>query len=76
MEGRARAAKHEVDVAIATAWHGEAFARTKRLKRLSSYLEGDVRTKVEAPANDADGVLSLFKDMAAKGKDVKISRVN
>jgi hypothetical protein len=70
----ARAAKWDFDLALSNAWHGEAFARTKRLKKFSAYVGNESVEGRRAP--DEVGVLTLFREMQAHGKDVKITRLN
>jgi hypothetical protein len=70
MEGMARAAKRNLELAITGAWHAEAFARTKRMKKLSAYLPG------EQPLNGGDDVIGIFRAMKKGGKPVSIRKLN
>jgi hypothetical protein len=71
MEGAAMANRRAYDIAIAAAWHTEAFARTKKLPKLSSILteSGDKPKSVAAQA------LAFFHQMKAKGIPIEIRRV-
>ena len=71
MEGRARAANRDVEAAVAQAWHGEAFAREKRLKPLSKYLGGLKPQKPQGPAE----MLAIFRDLQARGAGIEIAKV-
>lgn len=70
-EGMVRAAKRDIDRTIAGAWHGEAFARTKRLKKLGNYVgDGPAREGSSAEA------LSMFRAFKKQGLPIKIKRLN
>ena len=70
MEGRARAAKRNFELALSQAWHTEAFAREKRLKKLAEYLEGPPK------ARTADEILDAFLMFQALGAPMTIREVN
>ena len=59
--------KHNADLATSIGWHGEAFARTKRLQPLAKLLEveRDPQTK---RADGAARVASLFRKIHSKQK--------
>lgn len=69
MEGAARAAKQQFEMFVSGAWHGEAFARTKRLKPLSDYLTEHVDQR-------PPDLLSAFREMKARGVSVDIKKLN
>jgi hypothetical protein len=69
MEGAALAEKRRYDQAISQAWHTEMFARTKRLKKLSSYLKDEGEQ-----TNPVAGLTAMFKQLQAKGKFAKITQ--
>ena len=73
MEGRARAAKQAFDLSIAQAWHTAAFARTKKLKKLSDYLKA---TGAPAKAQTPAEMLEVFKSFQQRGAGMTIRRVN
>lgn len=59
-------AKRAFDLAISTAWHTEAFARTKQLPKLATLLsEGGKKSS-------ATEALAFFHGLRAKGVPVKI----
>jgi len=70
MEGAARHAQKQMDLAIVGAWHNEAFARTKRLNKLSSYLGNE---RPSGKSNHAKA-LAFFHGLKARGVPVKISK--
>lgn len=70
MEGAARRARREQELAILQAWHGEAFARTKRLKGLSDYL-GE-KKKAQTP----EEMLAVFRSFQSRGAPMNIRQVN
>jgi hypothetical protein len=70
MEGAARQVQRQMDLAIVGAWHSEAFARTKRLNKLSSYLGQD---RPSSTSNHAKA-LAFFHSLKARGVPVKISK--
>lgn len=53
------------DQAITTAWHGEAFARTKTIKPLDKYLT-PLTSAASRGAKGAADVLGLFRRALAK----------
>lgn len=67
MEGANLAAKRQFDLAISTAWHTEAFARTKKLPKLASLI-GDHDGKKSSAAQ----AIAFFHGLKAKGVPVKI----
>jgi hypothetical protein len=67
MEGAALAARRQFDLAITTAWHTEAFARTKKLPKLASLI-GDHDGTKSASAQ----ALAFFHGLKAKGVPVEI----
>lgn len=71
MEGAARAAKRAFDLALVTAWHTEAFARTKKLPSLGKLL-----AQSDKPNNGASTAqaLAFFHRLKAQGVDVTITR--
>lgn len=69
MEGLSRAAKHQFELAVTNAWHGETFARTKRLKKLSTYL------KPKGSETPAD-MLGAFKAFRHAGLPINIRKLN
>jgi hypothetical protein len=70
MEGRARAAQHEYEIALTQAWHGEVFARQKKLKRLSEYLPSENSNAVQPEA-----ILDAMLTMQAHGVPMTVRRV-
>ena len=72
MKGRAKAAKSAFDLAIMQAWHGEAFARSKRLEKLSKYLGSKERVRPQTPAE----MLEVLRSFQSKGAGMNIRRVN
>jgi hypothetical protein len=71
MEGRARAAKQEYELSVSQAWHGEVFARQKKLKKLSEYLPRDEQAEPVSPEVVLDAMLTL----QAAGVPMKIVKV-
>jgi hypothetical protein len=71
MEGAAEAEGKAYDRLLAQAWHTEAFAREKKLKKLSSY----VGKKADAKRSIAADAMAFFHRMKATGVPVEISRV-
>jgi hypothetical protein len=72
MEGMARAAKRESEMALFTAWHTAVFALTGyggKLKSFAEYLAPERSTK-HAEA------IAFFHSLKARGVPVDISRVN
>lgn len=69
MEGAAEAERKAFDLAITTAWHTEAFAREKKLGKLSKYLKR--QSEKRSVLSDAH---SFFASMKAKGIPVKVYR--
>jgi hypothetical protein len=59
MTGRARAAKDAYELALSQAWHGEVFARQKKLKNLSDYLPREKDAEPVAPELVLDAMLTL-----------------
>ena len=70
MEGRARAAKRKQEAALSQAWHTEAFARTKKLPRLSD-LFGE-KTKAQTP----EEILAVFRQFHSGGAPMNIKKLN
>lgn len=61
MRGRSSAARRASEKAIATAWHVEAFHRTKRLPRLQSLF------RKRSPENDIEDFIAGMERLAVKG---------
>jgi hypothetical protein len=74
MKGCANAATREFETAITTAWHGEAFARTQKLKGLSEYLPRDV--KAEKPAVRPEVILDAMLTMQAHGVPMQVRKID
>jgi hypothetical protein len=73
MEGMARAAKRESEMALFTAWHTAVFALTGyggKLKSFTEYLDRPERSTKHAEA------IAFFHSLKARGVPVDISRVN
>jgi len=70
MEGAARRQKREFELAVTGAWHAEAFARSKRLKKLSDYLQP------KATASTPAEMLAVLRELQAGGAPMNIRRVN
>jgi hypothetical protein len=70
MEGRAQAAKRDVDLAILGAWHAVAFDRTKKLQKLSAYLDTGKPSQRASHAH----AIAFFHRLKAQGLPVKITR--
>lgn len=60
--------RQQFDLVVTGAWHSETFARTKRLKKLASYL-----SETEKP-DPIQGLQSMFDRMKAQGKFVKMTK--
>lgn len=60
MRGRAAAAKRRFEEAVAAAWHGEAFARSKKLPPLDRLFSRGGRV------SDDGAVLAMFEGLAAR----------
>lgn len=73
MKGRARAAKHQAELAISQAWHGEAFARAKKLEPLSRYLPDDGS---EPEPVQAEAILDAMMTMRAHGIPMNIRKLH
>jgi hypothetical protein len=69
MEGAALAVKRQFDIAITMAWHTEAFARTKKLPKLSALI-GD---GPKAGSKAAEAVAWAHR-MKARGFDIQITK--
>lgn len=70
MEGAALAAERRADLALFQAWHGEAFAREKRLKSLSKYT-------VRKPQKQGpEELLAAMREFQARGAKMTIRRVS
>jgi hypothetical protein len=67
MRGRARGNQERI---LALAHQTEIMAREKRLKPLSTYLR-----RMNKPAPQNEDVIAMLKDLARKGKSVRIKRV-
>lgn len=72
MKGRARAAQSEYDLAVSQAWHGEAFARAKKLKSLSEYLPKGESSQSIPP----EAILDAMMTMKAHGVPMDIRKLN
>lgn len=72
MKGRALAAKSEYELALYQAWHGEAFARAKKLESLKRYLPSDG----EAEPVQAEVILDAMMTMQAHGVPMEIRQVH
>jgi hypothetical protein len=70
MEGAARRQKREFELAIIGAWHTEAFARAKHLKKLSEYLADKPR------AQTPDEMFAALQQMKAAGAPMNIRQIN
>ena len=70
MDGRARAAKRKSDADISLAWHVEAFARQKKLKKLSELLGHRPR------AQTTDEMLAELQAFASRGIPMNIKKLN
>jgi hypothetical protein len=70
MEGRAQAARQDYELALAQAWHGEVFAREKRLKKLKEYLPR------KTSAATGEDILNGMMRMQAAGVPMNIRRLN
>ena len=57
--------KAAADAAIVTAWHGEALARTKRIRPLAEYLKTETTIDPEVGADELRGMIAR---MAARQK--------
>lgn len=68
LDGRSRAAKQDYELAVAQAWHTEAFARTKRLKRLIDYLK-------EPKAQTPEEILAAFRSFQSHGAPMEIEQL-
>jgi hypothetical protein len=71
MEGAALREQQAYDLMIAQAWHTEAFAREKKLKKLSQY-QSKSQAQKRSPVADA---AAFFHRLKASGVPVEISRV-
>lgn len=71
MEGMARAAKRQSEVALFTAWHTAVFALTGYSGKLKSF---DEYLGKPAPLKDHKEAIFFFHQLKAKGYDVEISR--
>lgn len=60
--------KGQADLAVMTAWHTEAFARTKQIKPLGKYLEPKLNPE-QRREDGARKVRAMFKRMAKKKGD-------
>jgi hypothetical protein len=72
MEGAARRQKREFDLAIIQAWHTEAFARAKRLKKLSEYLADKPKRRAQTP----DEMFAALQQLKAAGAPMNIRQIN
>lgn len=70
MCGRSRGTQERI---IVLAHQVEAMARQKKLKPLAKYLKPGKGKK--KGANDNGAVIAMFEELAAKGGNVKIRRV-
>jgi len=71
MEGRALAAKSRYDLALFAAWHGEAFAREKRLKPLGKYMASGQPKRQQG----ASEMLAAMRELNARGAPMTIRKV-
>ena len=69
MEGAGLAAERQAEMALFQAWHGEAFAREKRLKPLSKYIKSGARKQ------SPEELLAAFRDFQARGAKMEIRHV-
>ena len=74
MKGCAHAANRELELAIATGWHAELFARTKKLKSLSEYLPRD-DADGPAPVVQPEVILDAMLTMQAHGVPMQVRKV-
>jgi nitrate reductase assembly molybdenum cofactor insertion protein NarJ len=70
MEGRSRAAKQQFDIAVAGAWHAEAFARQRRLKSLAKYMGRTTDQK-----QSGTQMLAMLQELSARGAPMTIRKV-
>ena len=73
MEAVSRRHKREFDLTVSGAWHAEAFARTKKLKKLSEYV-GDKPKSVKATTPDE--MFAVLQMMKAGGAPLNIRTIN
>lgn len=72
MEGRAHAAKQDYELAVAQAWHGEVFARQKKLKNLSQYLPREA----DAAPVSSEVILDAMLTLQAAGVPINIRKLD
>lgn len=72
MKGRSLAAKQRAELAISQAWHGEAFARAKKLKGLDHYLLGGDSAEPVQP----EAILDAMMTMQAHGVPMQIKKLS
>lgn len=70
LQGAARAAKKNHEAMLFQAWHTEAFARTKKLPKLTDIL-GEKR-KAQTP----EEMLDVFRQFQARGAGMTIRQLN
>lgn len=71
MEGRAKLAERENDLAIGAAWYVERFRREKRLKPLGAYLTEAKPKKPQTPKQ----MLAALRALNARGAGMTFKRV-
>lgn len=76
MEGRARAAKHELQMATYTAWHMAVFNASTKSKKglqpLKTYLEPATPKKAQTTAE----MLAVLQSLKSGGTPMNIRQVN
>lgn len=72
MRGRALAAKSEYELALYQAWHGEAFARAKKLESLKHYLPSEGAGEPVQP----EVILDAMMTMQAHGVPMNIRKLH
>jgi hypothetical protein len=70
MDGCARRAKRQSDAMISQAWHIEAFARQKKLKKLSELLGHKPK------AQTTDEMLAELQAFASRGIPMNIKKLH
>lgn len=72
MEGAARRQKREYELTVVGAWHAEAFARQKRLKKLGDYLGDKPKARRQTP----EEMFAVIQQFKAGGAPMNIREVN
>lgn len=71
MKGRSLAATRDHEARLAQAWHGELFARQKKLKNLRHYLPGRDAERVQP-----ETVLEAMLTIQAQGVPMTVRKVD